>query len=199
MADVLEHEGFEKIGVNLVARTASVDKVLIYRYFVGAFGESADIWWTVDEIVGGDLPGPKQDTLSAWCTLALTRQVEALRQRQVTQQVLLWELSQSNALTQHLNRIREERMQLLVRRVIELGGKRSDARLMALHGLIGSASEYLVLIGHASQTTWWAWIFPAMPAGAGSRPRSRPWCAPYLPRKKPDLARPHQDVALLTG
>jgi len=54
---VLENDGFEKVGVNLVARTASVDKVLIYRYFggldglSGAFGERTDIWWEVDEIV----------------------------------------------------------------------------------------------------------------------------------------------------
>ncbi len=30
---VLERDGFEKVGVNLVARTASVDKVLIYPTF----------------------------------------------------------------------------------------------------------------------------------------------------------------------
>ena len=147
VATILERDGFEKVGVNLVARTASVDKVLIYRYFGGldgllcAFGESADIWWTVDEIVGGDLPGPPQETLSDWCVLALTRQVEALRRRPVTQQILLWELSQSNPLTRYLNQLREARMQQLVRRVIELGGKRADARLIVVHGLLGSASE----------------------------------------------------------
>ena len=85
------------------------------------------------------LPGPQQNTLSAWCTLALTRQVGALRQRQITQQILLWELSKSDALTKHLNQLREVRMEQLVRRVIEFGGKRADARLMAVHGLLGSA------------------------------------------------------------
>ncbi len=63
---VLEISGFQKVGVNLLARTAGVDKVLIYRYFGGldgllsAFGESADIWWTVDEIVGDETAGPEQ-------------------------------------------------------------------------------------------------------------------------------------------
>ena len=85
------------------------------------------------------LPGPQQNTLSAWCILALTRQVGALRQRQITQQILLWELSKSDALTKHLNQLREVRMEQLVRRVIEFGGKRADARLMAVHGLLGSA------------------------------------------------------------
>ena len=68
---VLEISGFQKVGVNLLARTAGVDKVLIYRYFGGldgllsAFGESADIWWTVDEIVGDETAGPEQENLSA--------------------------------------------------------------------------------------------------------------------------------------
>jgi len=154
---VLEDDGFEKVGINLIARTAGVDKVLIYRYFGGldgllaAFGESADIWWDVDEIVGEHLPKPKHEKLSDWCALALTRQVSALRRRPVTQQILLWELSQSNALIRHLNQLREERMQQLVRRVIELGGKRADARLMAVHSLLGGASEYLVLRARRSE------------------------------------------------
>ena len=68
---VLERDGFEKVGVNLIARTAGVDKVLIYRYFGGldglltSFGESADIWWTVEEIVGEERAGPERGNLSA--------------------------------------------------------------------------------------------------------------------------------------
>lgn len=31
---VLEDDGFEKVGINLIARTAGVDKVLIYRILV---------------------------------------------------------------------------------------------------------------------------------------------------------------------
>jgi hypothetical protein len=42
-------------------------------------------------------------------------------------------------------------MQQLVRRVIELGGKRADARLMAVHSLLGGASEYLVLRARRSE------------------------------------------------
>jgi len=154
---VLERHGFENAGVNLVARTAGVDKVLIYRYFDGfdgllsAFGESADIWWSVDEIVGDALPGPPRNNLSEWCALALIRQIEALRRRPVTQQILLWELSQSNGLTRRLNQLREARMQQLVRRVIELGGRRADTRLMAVHGLLGGAAEYLVLRARKSE------------------------------------------------
>lgn len=151
MGTVLEQDGFEKMGVNVIARRAGIDKVLIYRYFdsfdglLSAFGESADIWWTVDEIVGKELPGPARESLSGWCSLALARQVEALRRRPTTQQILLWQLSQSNGLTKQLNELREKRMRQLVHRVIELGGRRADTRLMAVHGLLSAASEYLVL------------------------------------------------------
>jgi AcrR family transcriptional regulator len=45
---LLARDGFTALGVNAVAKEASVDKVLIYRYFggmpelLGAFGRSAD-------------------------------------------------------------------------------------------------------------------------------------------------------------
>ena len=79
--------------------------------------------------------------IRAWCGLALARQVDALRQRPVTQQILLWELSQSNGLTRKLNELRETRTQQLVRRTIELGGRRVDTRLLAVHSLLGAASD----------------------------------------------------------
>jgi hypothetical protein len=173
---------------------------LIYRYFggldglLGAFGERTDIWWEVDEIVGEELPGPQQNTLSAWCILALTRQVEALRQRPITQQILLWESSQSDALTKHLNQLREVRMQQLVRRVIEFGGKRADARLMAVHGLLGSASKYLVLRTRNSEKL----MGMDFPGDTGWR-QLRLWSAPYSPMTKPDLARAHQNMTLFTS
>jgi len=121
----LERDGFEKVGVNLIARTAGVDKDLIYRYIGGldgpltSFGESADVWWTIEEIVGEERAGPERGNLSAWCALALIRQEEALRRSPVTQQILLWELSQSNGLTRHLNELSEMCLQQLVRRVME--------------------------------------------------------------------------------
>jgi len=71
--------------------------------------------------------------------------VDALRQRPVTQQILLWELSQSNGLTRKLNELRETRTQPLVRRAIELSGRRVDTRLLAVHSLLGAASEYVIL------------------------------------------------------
>jgi AcrR family transcriptional regulator len=154
---ILERDGFEQVGINEIARTAGVDKVLIYRYFGGLdgllerFGESADIWWTVDEILGESESHRIDDNLPALCKKALTRQVEALRTRPIAQQILLWELCQSNGLTRKLNELRDTRMQQLVRRVIELGGRRADTRLLAVHGLLSAAAEYFVLRARTSE------------------------------------------------
>jgi len=58
---VIDRDGMGKLGVNAVAREAGVDKALIYRYFDGlpgllrAFGESADFWPTVEEVLDGPL------------------------------------------------------------------------------------------------------------------------------------------------
>ena len=57
---VLARQGFRSVKVNVVAREAGVDKVLIYRYFgglpglVAAFAHSGDFWPDVEELVGGD-------------------------------------------------------------------------------------------------------------------------------------------------
>ena len=57
MGTVLEQDGFEKMGVNLVARRAGIDKVLIYRYFgsfdglLSAFGESLGQLLAAGEII----------------------------------------------------------------------------------------------------------------------------------------------------
>ncbi len=155
VGQVLTEVGFKGLGVNAVARRADLDKVLIYRYFGGfdalleAYARSGDLWWSVDEIVGEHLPGPERDSLAAWCVLALTRQVAALRQRPVTQQILAWELVEPNPLSRALSELREARTRQLVGRLVERGGGRAHGLLPTLHGLLGAASLYLVLRAHS--------------------------------------------------
>ena len=69
----------------MIARTAGVDKVLIYRYFGGLdglltkFSETADILWTFDEVIDG-LPATEgSKNLPNLCAMALARQLEALK------------------------------------------------------------------------------------------------------------------------
>ena len=43
VSTIITEEGFSKIGINKIARTAGCDKVLIYRYFGGLDGLIA-VW-----------------------------------------------------------------------------------------------------------------------------------------------------------
>lgn len=58
VGQLLAEQGFQSIGVNAIARTAGVDKVLIYRYFDGlprllaCYGKSSNFWPSVDEVLG---------------------------------------------------------------------------------------------------------------------------------------------------
>lgn len=116
---VLARDGFERCGVNAVAREAGLDKVLIYRYFSGmpglltAYAESNTFWPTVDEILGADrhaLTRPLGERLE----LILDALLDALRRRPETLAIMAWELTQRNPLTERLAKVREAWSQALI-------------------------------------------------------------------------------------
>jgi len=115
VGDVVEMDGFARIGVNAVARSAGVDKALTYRYFGGfpqllqAYGEQADFWWTVEDILGNDLPAPDDDDLASWLSLIFERHVDFLRHHPVTLEIIAWEMAERNELTIALEYVREQR------------------------------------------------------------------------------------------
>ncbi len=104
--------GLSAVGINVLAREAGCDKVLIYRYFgdldglYAAFAASRDFWWTVEEMVDG--LGPKISAADAM-KLMLRRHTEALRARPVTLAVLAEEAANRTPLVIALETIREER------------------------------------------------------------------------------------------
>ncbi len=116
VGELIGRKGFNAVGVNAVARTAGVDKVLIYRYFDGleglykAYAASADFWPSVEEILGTQeqqaelqsLPGSKA------LTLVFRRYAQALRARPTTIEILAWETVERNGLTEALEHVREE-------------------------------------------------------------------------------------------
>lgn len=147
---VLAAEGFRGVGVRAVAREAGVDKRLIYRYFGGmpalikAYAASGDFWWTVDELIGDDLPGPAEDTASAWMALAMKRHMRALRRRPLTQEILVWELSERNALTDELAALRERRAAELIKRLSEAPSGMRAGAWTGVGALIAAGTTYLV-------------------------------------------------------
>lgn len=113
VGDLLAEDGFQRIGVNAVARRAGVDKVLIYRYFgnlpklLGEFGRSNEFWPDNDTMMSGWSNSEHPDPAGLGREI-LTRHLDHLVRNPLTREILRWELSQKNELTQILAEIREE-------------------------------------------------------------------------------------------
>ena len=162
---LLSEHGFTALGVNAVARQAGVDKVLIYRYFgglaglMGAFGREGDFWPSVDELAGGDIETFAQLPLEEKVTRFAYHFVDAIQRRPLTQEIMAWEMSASNALTEALHKIRSEQGMLLVKRV-RLHFNQPNIDLGGILGIFGSAINYLVIRTRHSHSEhqkeeWW--------------------------------------------
>jgi AcrR family transcriptional regulator len=157
---VIEAEGFGCVGVNKVAKAAGVDKALIYRYFGGfsqllqSYGDQADFWWTVEDILGDDLPDADGDNLAAWLSLIFERHVEFLRLHPVTLEIIAWEMVDRNELTIALEYVREQRSLDLMKQLLARFGQ-TDRVAMVHFGpvmaLLGAAGNYLAARGRHVQ------------------------------------------------
>lgn len=143
---LLSRSGFRNLGVNAIAREASVDKVLIYRYFGGlpellrAYAEEGDFWPTAEELLAGfrgQLP-PSNADLAVKLLIEFGR---ALRRRPITQEIMRWELLERNELTDALAHYREEQGMKLIRML--RGARGLD--LQALGSLLSAGQTYLIL------------------------------------------------------
>jgi AcrR family transcriptional regulator len=146
---VLTREGFSGLGVNAVAREATIDKVLIYRYFDGmpgllrAFAHSDAFWPTVEEILGeGSSDLSKMPLADRW-SAGLVRYARALRRRPIVREILAWEQVEKNELTEILRLRREEWFETLRER-LPRDDDLTDADTVSTVFLIATAIHYLI-------------------------------------------------------
>ncbi|MDH3386928.1 MAG: TetR/AcrR family transcriptional regulator [Gammaproteobacteria bacterium] len=147
---ILLEQGYPAVGINAIARQAGCDKVLIYRYFGGfdelllAFAETTTLWWEVDEIITETAADCALIALPDLLQILLDRYVTALESRPLALEIMAWEMSAQNNLTNALARTRGERGMELVKRIrgyyqqpnIDIGG---------ILGVFGAAINYLVI------------------------------------------------------
>jgi AcrR family transcriptional regulator len=150
VGSLLLEQGYPAVGINAIARQAGCDKVLIYRYFGGfdelllAFAETTTLWWEVDEIISESAEDCTAIPLHEYLQTLLDRYVAALESRPLTLEIMAWEMSAQNNLTDALARARGERGMELVKRIrsyyhqpnIDIGG---------ILGVFGAAINYLVI------------------------------------------------------
>ena len=109
---VLSKEGFEKIGINSVAREAGVDKVLIYRYFdglkglVAAFCSREGFWPSPLELMGGDRDAFARKPYAQQLAEGVINYLRAIRARPLAQEVLAWRFLVQNELTDAFDSVR---------------------------------------------------------------------------------------------
>lgn len=144
---VLAQQGFERIGVNAIAKEAGVDKVLLYRYFGGlegllhAYAQSSDFW---PMEAGGDEAADVREEAKR----LLLGHLRALRARPLTQEIMRWELQTRNALTDDLARHREEiGRQMLASVHRKVAAPVAELDVEAIGALLHAGLSYLVLRG----------------------------------------------------
>jgi hypothetical protein len=124
-----------------------VDKVLIYRYFGGmpelltAFAEETGFWPDLKELLSETDSDPARMSQAERATVMLLGFGRALRRRPGTQEILRWELLESNELTEALARHREEQSAGFFRGFDASGG----IDVQAVGSLLAAGQTYLAL------------------------------------------------------
>jgi AcrR family transcriptional regulator len=147
---ILADKGFQKFGINAVARQARVDKVLIYRYFGGmpellrAYAEAGSYWPTIEEVAGGG-PGALQGVpLQEAMADLLCNFARAIRKRPVTLEILAWEAIERNELAKVLHKVRKDFTKSLYDAIAGARGRPSDD-MAAIVTMVTAGINYLAV------------------------------------------------------
>ena len=132
---VIEKYGTKKVGVNLIAREADVNKVLIYRYFGGVDGLMEQYVKTGeytsmsnhDYIENMETPAP-EDRAKTWADI-LTTAMKDLRERKATRDLIRWEIGIGKAV---LSDVRNDTGAKMVEKVGSLPNYDDTNALIAL-------------------------------------------------------------------
>ncbi|WP_254412890.1 TetR/AcrR family transcriptional regulator [Dyadobacter diqingensis] len=134
VGEVIEQHGTEKVGVNLIARTAGVNKVLIYRYFESVDGlmeqyvKSGEYTSTMaDDYIDNMTLVPPDERRKALTGLMQTFLTD-LRERKATRDLLRWEIGTGKSM---LSDARNQIATRIVDKVGELPDFKDTSALMA--------------------------------------------------------------------
>lgn len=145
VASIVESDGFEKLGINTIALTANVSKMLIYRYFggleelVAQFIMQKDYWANTDTLILN--PHSVGDSIKSM----FRNQIEQLRNDVTLRRLCRWELSCHNASIDRLRDKREENGCNLIKVVSRLTGC-SNSEVASLASILSASISYLTLI-----------------------------------------------------
>ena len=145
VGEVIEQFGTEKVGVNLIARTAGVNKVLIYRYFDSVDGlmeqyvKSGEYASTAgDEYIDNIEPIAPADRGQAMTDLMLTF-LRDLRDRKATRDLLRWEIGTGKSM------LSDTRNDVANRLLMKIGDLPNFADTRALMAFLTAGIYYMTI------------------------------------------------------
>lgn len=150
VGNVILKEGFSGLGINVIAKEANVDKVLIYRYFdnldglLKAYVIQKDYYSNVhkvkEKLKNSDSVGEAKEISKS----IFSEQLEDVLKNKELQEILLWELSSDNEITKALANEREkEGMEIL--KLIENVGSKKKMDVPAVAAILLGGIYYLVI------------------------------------------------------
>lgn len=146
VGELIEEEGFEKLGVNSVAARAGVSKMLIYRYFTSLDGLIAAYIRAHDYWINFNAAAPDAVGLPGFIKGMFREQIRSMRENVTLNRLSRWELSTDNKLTGELREKRETKGLELIDLVSRLT-RRPEKEVASLATLLSAAVSYLVLLG----------------------------------------------------
>ncbi len=146
---IIAEEGFEKVGVNLVAQKAGVSKMLIYRYFgsledlIATYILRKDYWINIstDEM--------KIRDAGRFIKKVFREQIAQLRRDVTMRRLYRWELSTDNPV---IGQLREKR-EANGCKLIEIVGRLTHSptkEIAALASIVSASISYLTMLEESS-------------------------------------------------
>lgn len=147
VGSIIASDGFESVGINVVAQRAGVSKMLIYRYFGGLNGLLSKYLLQKDFWVNTNMNIEKSSDISGSLKQLFREQIRQLRNDIILQRLHRWELSTENQAIRLLREKREQNGNELIRSVSELTHS-SSAEIASLASIISAAISYQIGRAH---------------------------------------------------
>jgi AcrR family transcriptional regulator len=145
VGQMIEENGFEKIGINAVAAKSGVSKILIYRYFgsmdglVTAYIRRNDFWLNFPDDF------PQKEEIPMFLKKVFHQMACQLRHSPMLKRLYRWELSASNNITEVVRRQREAAGNQIISNISKIMQCKPED-LAAIATIITSSITYLAML-----------------------------------------------------